>query len=106
SGAIRAWGINVVRRLCGMATETSARWRGPALAGIVTAIGVFAVLMLLANIFERKQEARMPLVRVVELDETVDDPAVWGENFPDQYEAYLQTVDMERTRFGGSDAVP
>ncbi|MGE0452732.1 MAG: ammonia-forming cytochrome c nitrite reductase subunit c552 [Vicinamibacteria bacterium] len=61
---------------------------------------------LLVNIFERKQEARNPFYRVVELDDTVEDPAVWGKNFPQQYDGYLRTVDQQRTRFGGSEAVP
>ena len=38
-------------------------------------------------------------------DETVD-PAVWGKNFPLQYDGYLRTVDQQRTRYGGSEAVP
>jgi len=61
---------------------------------------------LLVNIFERKQEARNPFYRVVELtDETVS-PTIWGKNFPQQYDGYLQTVDQKRTRFGGSEAFP
>ena len=38
-------------------------------------------------------------------DETVD-PAIWGKNFPQQYDAYLRTVDQQRTRYGGSEAMP
>jgi nitrite reductase (cytochrome c-552) len=58
------------------------------------------------NIQERKQEARNPFFRVVELtDETVD-PVVWGKNFPLQYDGYRRTVDMQRTRYGGSEALP
>jgi nitrite reductase (cytochrome c-552) len=61
---------------------------------------------LLVNIFEHKQEARNPFYRVVELtDETVD-PAIWGKNFPLQYDGYKRTVDQVRTRYGGSEAVP
>jgi nitrite reductase (cytochrome c-552) len=61
---------------------------------------------LLANIIERKQEARNPFYRVVELTETTQDPAVWGKNFPFQYDGYMRTVDQVRTRFGGSEAIP
>ena len=61
---------------------------------------------LLVSIFQRKEEARNPFFRVTDLtDETVD-PAVWGKNFPSQYDGYRRTVDMVRTRFGGSEAVP
>ena len=61
---------------------------------------------LLVNIFEHKQEARNPFYRVVALDENTDDPAVWGKNFPLQYDGYRRTVDQVRTRYGGSEAVP
>jgi nitrite reductase (cytochrome c-552) len=73
---------------------------------LTTAAAAAVVTALLVNIFERKQEARNPFFRVVELtDETVD-PAVWGKNFPLQYGGYLQTVDQERTKYGGSEALP
>jgi nitrite reductase (cytochrome c-552) len=61
---------------------------------------------LLVDILERKQEARNPFFRVVELDDATEDPALWGKNFPLQYDGYLRTVDQQRTRFGGSEAVP
>ncbi|HZL85498.1 MAG TPA: ammonia-forming cytochrome c nitrite reductase subunit c552 [Candidatus Krumholzibacteria bacterium] len=64
------------------------------------------VAMLLVNIVERKQEGRNPFYRVVDLDDTTSDPAVWGKNFPMQYDGYMRTVDQTRTRFGGSEAVP
>ncbi len=43
---------------------------------------------------------------MVELTDETEDPAVWGKNFPLQYDAYLRTVDQERTRYGGSEALP
>ena len=58
------------------------------------------------NIFERKQEARNPFYRVVELTDDMEDPAAWGKNFPLQYDDYKRTVDQVRTRFGGSEALP
>src|SRR5688500_16193156 len=74
------------------------------------ALGVAAitagVTALLVNIFEHKQEARNPFYRVVELDDETVDPAVWGKNFPLQYDGYRRTVDQIRTRYGGSEAVP
>jgi nitrite reductase (cytochrome c-552) len=72
------------------------------LAALATIVGV----ALLMNIFERKQEARNPFYRVVELTEETEDPAVWGKNFPLQYDDYRRTVDQVRTRFGGSEALP
>jgi len=79
---------------------------------VVVLIAVLAVLAgaggvaLLVNIVERKQEARNPFYRVVELTDTTVDPAVWGKNFPLQYDGYKRTVDQVRTRYGGSEAVP
>ena len=74
--------------------------------GLAGAVAAIAAVALLVNIFERKQESRNPFFRVVELtDETVD-PAVWGKNFPIQYDGYLQTTDQQRTRYGGSEALP
>ncbi len=65
-----------------------------------------AATAFLVNIFERKQEARNPFFRVVTLTDDTADPAVWGKNFPMQYDAYLRTVDQQRTRYGGSEAIP
>ncbi|MFT5497698.1 MAG: nitrite reductase (cytochrome c-552), partial [Kiritimatiellia bacterium] len=64
---------------------------------------------LLMNIFERKQEARSPFVRLVEVGEDDTDPAKWGINWPRQYESYKLTALATRTRFGGhggSEALP
>jgi nitrite reductase (cytochrome c-552) len=73
----------------------------------VLAAGVtLGVTALLVNIFEHKQEARNPFFRVVELTDNTIDPALWGKNFPLQYDAYRQTVDMVRTTYGGSEAMP
>jgi nitrite reductase (cytochrome c-552) len=84
-------------------------WRGSlriaVAAAVVAAIVSAGLAALLVNIFERKQEARNPFMRVVDVtDETVD-PAIWGQNFPLQYDSYRRTVDQVRTRYGGSEAI-
>ncbi len=76
------------------------------LATVLSAAATFGITALLMNIFERKQEAREPFFRAVEITDETTDPAEWGKNFPQHYNDYLKTVDMERTRFGGSEAVP
>jgi len=76
------------------------------LTAAVTAAVALGVLLLLVNVMERKQEARNLFYRVVELNDETEDPALWGKNFPMQYDGYLRTVDQVRTRFGGSEAVP
>jgi nitrite reductase (cytochrome c-552) len=73
---------------------------------LAAALVTLAVVALLVNIFERKQEARNPFYRVADLDDNTSDPVTWGRNFPMQYDAYRRTVDQQRTRFGGSEAVP
>jgi nitrite reductase (cytochrome c-552) len=72
----------------------------------VAALAAAAAAALLVNIAERKQEAAQPFARVVSLDDTIVDPAVWGQNFPLQYDDYLKTTDQQRTRYGGSEALP
>src|SRR5687768_4389147 len=69
----------------------------------LVAVGSMA---LFTNILQHKQEAKNPFFRVVELDDKTTDPAVWGKNFPLQYDDYLRTVDQVRTRYGGSEAMP
>jgi nitrite reductase (cytochrome c-552) len=71
-------------------------------AVLATIVGV----ALLMSVFERKQEARNPFYRVVELTDDTDDPAIWGKNFPLQYDDYKRTVDQVRTRYGGSEVLP
>jgi nitrite reductase (cytochrome c-552) len=81
-------------------------WFLIALAAVIAAVAAAGGVALLVNIWERKSEARNPFYRVVELTEETVDPAVWGKNFPLQYDGYRRTVDQIRTRYGGSEAVP
>lgn len=70
--------------------------------GLATAV----VAALLVSIWTRKHEALTPFVRLVDVNESTTDPAVWGVNWPRQYDGYLRTIDQTRTRHGGSDAIP
>jgi len=76
---------------------------------LVVALATVAVIALLINIFERKAETSNPYVRLVEVTEDTTDPAVWGKNWPKQYDSYKRTALATRTRFGGhggSEALP
>ncbi|MCC9600749.1 ammonia-forming cytochrome c nitrite reductase subunit c552 [Stieleria sp. JC731] len=73
---------------------------------LITGAATFAVIALLVNIFERKQEAREPFTKVVEVSEVSSDPEPWGLNFPQQYEDYLKTVNDPYTDFGGNHTLP
>src|SRR5262245_37113507 len=72
---------------------------------VATAAAVGAML-LFTDILEKKGEAKNPYFRVVEITDDTEDPAVWGKNFPLQYDLYKKTSDMVRTHFGGSEATP
>src|SRR5262245_43930429 len=77
------------------------RWLPAVLAFAVIAGLTVMLLALLTNIFERKQEARQPFVRVVEVTEDTADPKVWGQNWPFQYDTYMRTSLATTTKYGG-----
>lgn len=72
----------------------------------LVAIVTFGVTALLVTIFEHRQEAQTPFVRLVEVDEVSTDPAPWGTNWPHQFDTYQRTVDVTETEYGGSSAMP
>ncbi len=80
------------------------KWGVHFLIVVVTAAATAGLTALLVNIQQRKLEARDRFVRLVELDESVLDAAVWGRNFPREYDGWLRTSDTNRTRYGGSEA--
>ena len=83
-------------------------WVYLALSGTL-ALAAAGITALLLNVDTRKEEARPPFVRVVEVDEDTTDPAIWGKNWPRQYDTYKLTAQTTRTRFGGhggSEALP
>jgi len=87
-------------------TQLRSQLRGrswwPALIAVAACAGITILLLaLLGNIAERKAEAREPFVRVVHVDENVSDPAVWGRNWPHQYDSYMKTALPTATKFGG-----
>ncbi len=70
------------------------------------AVAAVGIGWLISDVTRKQDDALNPFYRVVELADTTTDPAIWGKNFPIQYDAYLRTVDMVRTRYGGSEAEP
>ena len=67
----------------------------------------FGVRALLINIFQRKQEAKNPYLRLVEVsDETTDSGAVGHELAARSTTATGAPRDVSRTRYGGSEALP
>ncbi|TWT29236.1 Cytochrome c-552 precursor [Posidoniimonas corsicana] len=76
------------------------------LVAIISGAACFAIASLLLNVQQHKIEARTPIVRVAEVTDDTTDPAVWGQNWPQQYDDYLKTADMTQTTYGGSEAIP
>jgi nitrite reductase (cytochrome c-552) len=81
----------------------SNRWTYIGLSAAV-AVATFLVTMLLMNIGQRKQEARQSYLELARLTEDTVDPAEWGKNFPREFDGYKRTVDIQRTKYGGSEA--
>lgn len=69
-------------------------------------IGVFIIGMLTTSIVERRVEtiSRVQLVR--DLPEYEPRNEIWGENFPRQYETYMQTLDTSfASKYHGSKKI-
>ncbi|MGQ9813795.1 MAG: ammonia-forming cytochrome c nitrite reductase subunit c552 [Candidatus Roseilinea sp.] len=68
--------------------------------GVVIMAGIAA---LLVNIESRKMEAAISPAQIAAIPEDTIDPAVWGRNFPRQYDAFMKTKDDTiSTLYGGS----
>ncbi len=79
-------------------------WIG--VVAVASLIGSIAGAALLADISKKKVEGQKPSTyRVVELNDTIDDPAVWGKNYPLHYDDYMKTAEMTPTKYGGSRKV-
>ena len=81
------------------------KWKLYLMTILGTALVTALVLALITNIAERKREAKESFVRLVDLDEDTIDPAVWGQNFPREYDGYIRTAENTNRRHGGSEAV-
>jgi nitrite reductase (cytochrome c-552) len=80
-----------------------------AVIAVAAAAVTAGLVALLVNIFERKAEGRSPYVRVVDVGEDDTDPAIWGKNWPAEFDSYKRTAITTRTRFGGhggNEAMP
>lgn len=77
-------------------------WGAVVFSCTFTAIATY----ILVDIFQKKQEALSPYSTAITITDEMDDPKIWGANFPHHYDSYLKTVDQQRTKFGGSEAVP
>ena len=87
-----------------MSERDTGRTKKLALLFMATVVGTIVVTWVLVVMFGRKQEARSPFVRLVEVSEISTDPAPWGLNWPHHYEGYVATAGDKF--YGGSSALP
>ena len=86
----------------GAAKKQLPLWAG--LAIVVLAAGVVAMLGLLTiSVLERRWEATRPAIVLKPIGEWESDSAVWGENYPLEYDSYKRMDDdTTKTKFGGA----
>ncbi|HSG27677.1 MAG TPA: ammonia-forming cytochrome c nitrite reductase subunit c552, partial [Candidatus Krumholzibacterium sp.] len=78
------------------------RWAGIFIV-VLSAAVVFLLGMLAVSIMEHRWESQRPAIALKEVDEWETDNAVYGENYPREYDGYLKTkIDDTRTKFGGA----
>lgn len=79
-------------------------WRLSVIIFLVAVAGSVAVALLLLNIRQRKLEALQYPLKVVEIGDKEIDPAVWGKNFPFEYDSFVKTeTNYGSTAYGGSE---
>ena len=79
------------------------RWPWVILAFVVGVVLLGGLAFLLTNIMSRKAEAVEYPLKVVEIGPKELDPAVWGQNFPREYDSFKKTEDRTiQTPYGGS----
>ena len=71
-----------------------------------TVIIVFLIGLLASSIVERRSEAQLYFQMVSPIPDWEPDNAVWGANFPRQYESYMKTADTSfSSKYMGSEVI-
>lgn len=70
---------------------------------VVTVIVVFLLGLLASSIINRKSEARYQFVPKVDIMENEPRNEVWGENYPQQYQSYMQTKNGDFASYQGGN---
>ena len=82
---------------------TGQRWMAAGIAAVFVLVGV-GLGALLANINARQAEGDQFPALITEIAALEVEPAVWGQNFPRQFDSFMKTqIDGNRTEYGGSD---
>ncbi len=72
-------------------------------AFVIGALAIVGLAALLVSIQGRKNEAAEYPLKVVQIADNELDPAVWGKNFPREYDSFKKTEDTTiSTTYGGS----
>jgi nitrite reductase (cytochrome c-552) len=78
---------------------------------LATAVATAAIAFVLISVFSRQQEARLTAFQIVDVAPGEPDPAIWGRNYPLQYESWQKTMTStafkeysEYGRYGGSES--
>jgi nitrite reductase (cytochrome c-552) len=95
--SLRAGGLAVAALLAAATLSASAQTKDPG----VTKKAPTAAAKKGAKPTEKKPAAAKPAIT-----EDTEDPAIWGQEYPLEYETYRKTVDQVRTKYGGSEALP
>jgi nitrite reductase (cytochrome c-552) len=70
---------------------------------LITVVVVFFIGLFASSIIERRSESKLYFQQTKEIAEWEPDNAVWGENFPREYETYISTIDTSfRSKYCGS----
>ena len=72
---------------------------------IATVVIVFLLGMLSSSIINRKNEAKYQYVPQVKISANEPRNAVWGENFPKEYQSYIQTADTSFATYQGGSVM-
>jgi nitrite reductase (cytochrome c-552) len=89
-----------------MDTNRKRRILAYATVAVATALATALVTALLVNIFERKQEAKEPFLKLVQVTEDDVDPSTWGVNWPREFDGYRRTAEPTATKYGGGTIGP
>ncbi|HOY31261.1 MAG TPA: ammonia-forming cytochrome c nitrite reductase subunit c552 [Bacteroidales bacterium] len=72
----------------------------------VTTVVVFLIGLFASSIIERRSESKLYFQVVKEIPEWEPDNAVWGENYPREYNTYITTLDTTfASKHGGGAAI-
>lgn len=73
---------------------------------LLALLATFVLGLLAASVFERRQEAAMPITMPAGVNQYTGDNARWGAAFPREYESWQATAESDfRSKYGGSAVI-